>query len=65
MLIMALTDQCIFCGWIDLYFVENFDEKLMHDSSYKSDVIVKKQRLRHYSARMENNRKFTESYWED
>ena len=55
----------IFCGWIDLYFVENFDEKLMHDSSYKSDVIVKKQRLRHYSARMENNRKFTESYWED
>ena len=52
-------------GWIDLYFVENFDEKLMHDSSYKSDVIVKKQRLRHYSARMENNRKFTESYWED
>ena len=55
----------IFCGLIDLYFVENFDEKLMHDSSYKSDVIVKKQRLRHYSARMENNRKFTESYWED
>jgi len=55
----------IFCGWIDLYFVENFDEKLIHDSSYKSDVIVKKQRLRHYSARMENNRKFTESYWED
>ena len=55
----------IFCGWIVLYFVENFDEKLMHDSSYKSDVIVKKQRLRHYSARMENNRKFTESYWED
>ena len=54
-----------FCGLIDLYFVENFDEKLMHDSSYKSDVIVKKQRLRHYSARMENNRKFTESYWED
>ena len=30
----------IFCGWIDLYFVENFDEKLMHDSSYKSDVLL-------------------------
>ena len=60
-----LKKQILTNGWIDLYFVENFDEKLMHDSSYKSDVIVKKQRLRHYSARMENNRKFTESYWED
>ena len=54
----------IFCSWIDLYFVENFDEKLMHDSSYKSDVIINKQRLRHYSAEMEDNKTFTESYWE-
>ena len=55
----------IFCSWIDLYFVENFDEKLMHDSSYKSDVIINKQRLRHYSAEMEDNKTFTDCNWEE
>lgn len=55
----------IFCSWIDLAFVGNFDKERMNDSSYISDVVLEESELRHYSAKMKDNRTFRKSEWED
>ena len=55
----------IFCSWIDLAFVEKFDKERMNDSSYIKEVVSQEPELRFYSAKMKDNRTFTESYWEN
>ena len=55
----------IFCNWIDLSFVEEFDKERMNDSSYIKEVVSQEPELRFYSAKMKDNRTFRESYWEN
>jgi hypothetical protein len=41
----------IFCSWIDLSFVEEFDKERMNDSSYIKEVVSQEPELRFYSAK--------------
>ena len=55
----------IFCSWIDLSFVEEFDKERMNDSSYIKEVVSVDPEVKHYSAFMKDNRTFTDCNWEE
>ncbi len=55
----------IFCSWIDLSFVEEFDKERMNDSSYIKEVVSQEPELRFYSAKMKDNKTFTDCNWEE
>ena len=55
----------IFCSWIDLSFVEEFDKERMNDSSYIKEVVSVEPEVKHYSAFMKDNRTFTDCNWEE
>ena len=55
----------IFCSWIDLSFVEEFDKERMNDSSYIKEVVSEEPEVRHYSANMKDNKTFTDCNWEE
>ena len=55
----------IFCSWIDLAFVEKFDKERMNDSSYIKEVVSQEPELRFYSAKMKDNKTFTDCNWEE
>ena len=55
----------IFCSWIDLSYVEEFDKERMNDSSYIKEVVSQEPELRFYSAKLNDNKTFTDCNWEE